>query len=95
MTAHAIASKFRQALRNGTGVRFSQEQLQELARYGVLKTLAQIEADELCPETLPPTSSESTGSTTGATGSRRASGRSQPTSPGLDRSSIAALTRAA
>ncbi len=40
MTAAAIASKFRRALRNGTGATLTQEQLRQLAEYGVLKTLA-------------------------------------------------------
>ena len=39
MTVHTIASKFRRALRNGTGANFTQEQLQELARHGVLHLL--------------------------------------------------------
>ncbi len=44
-----IASKFRRALRNGTGATFALDQLQEMAGHGILRTLAMLEAEELCP----------------------------------------------
>ena len=95
MTVQTIAKKFRRALRNGTGATFTPEQLKELAEIGLLKTLAILEAEELCPAKIHPTSSETTGSTNGATANPR-SGKSPRTNlPHLDRSSIAALTSAA
>lgn len=45
MTAQALASKFRRALRNETGATFTRDQMIELAELGVLKTLAETEAD--------------------------------------------------
>ncbi len=57
MTAHAIASKFRRALRKGTGATFTPEQLRALGEYGVLRLLSEIEADELCPPHHNPTRS--------------------------------------
>lgn len=56
MSAHAIAEKFRKALRKGTGATFTLEQLQAMARWGMLVDLARIEADELCPSPEAPTS---------------------------------------
>lgn len=49
LSAHAIANKFRRALRNGTGATFTNEQLKALAGWGVLVELSRIEANELCP----------------------------------------------
>lgn len=49
MSAHSIASKFRRAIRLGTGATFTNEQLKEMASYGILRDLALIEADALCP----------------------------------------------
>jgi hypothetical protein len=54
MSAHAIASKFRRALRNGTGANFTNDELGELGRMGVLVMLAEIEARELCGEPAGP-----------------------------------------
>lgn len=68
MTAHAIASKFRRALRNGTGANFSHDQFRQLGEYGILKVLSEIEADELCPAQTAHTSLAITGSTSGGTG---------------------------
>lgn len=51
MTAHAIANKIRRALRNGTGASFTNEQLREVGKFGILHLLAHIEAEELCPAT--------------------------------------------
>lgn len=48
MSAQAIASKFRRALRNGTGANFTNDELRELGRMGVLVMLAEVEARELC-----------------------------------------------
>lgn len=50
MTAHRIASKFRRALRNGTGANFTNDELRELGRMGVPMMLAEAEARELCGE---------------------------------------------
>lgn len=47
MSYQAIASKFRRALRNGTGASFTLEQLYLMADAGILNQLAQLEADEL------------------------------------------------
>lgn len=49
MSAHAIANKFRRALRNKTGASFTLDQLREMAGWGVLVELSRIEANELCP----------------------------------------------
>ena len=43
----ALASKYRRALRNGTGARFTHEELQALANIGTLETLQIAEAREL------------------------------------------------
>lgn len=48
MSYEAIASKFRRALRNGTGASFTLAQLREMASAGILNHLAQLEAHELC-----------------------------------------------
>lgn len=47
MSYQAIASKFRRALRNGTGASFTLDQLYLMADAGILNQLAQLEADEL------------------------------------------------
>lgn len=47
MSYQAIASKFRRALRNGTGASFTLDQLHLMADAGILNQLAQLEADEL------------------------------------------------
>ncbi|MCW1431351.1 hypothetical protein [Novosphingobium sp. JCM 18896] len=91
MTAQTIASKFRRALRNGTGATFTLEQMQELAGFGVLKMLATKEADELCPEN-PSSASEIIGSPSAETGSRRTSGRLHPTPTSRGPLSIEALS---
>jgi hypothetical protein len=90
MTAQAIASKFRRALRNETGVTFTNEQLQELGRLGVLRMLAEKEAEELCPAKIAHTGETPTGSTSGAM-ANRLSGRSPSRSGG--QSYIEALAR--
>lgn len=38
MSAHNLASKFRRAIRNGTGASFTHDQLRELGEYGVLRS---------------------------------------------------------
>lgn len=93
MGIQGIVSKYRRALRNGTGATFSLEQLREMAECGVLETLAVMEANELCPAKIANMSSEITGSISGATASRRVSTRSPDMKPraALDRSSIKAL----
>lgn len=48
MPAHALAEKFRRALRNGTGATFTNADLRYLGRLGVLVLLAEVEAQELC-----------------------------------------------
>ena len=47
MSYQAIASKFRRALRNGTGASFTLDQLRLMADAGILNQLAQLEANEL------------------------------------------------
>ncbi|MFT4055205.1 MAG: hypothetical protein QM681_11925 [Novosphingobium sp.] len=47
MSAQVIADKFRRALRKGSGATFSLDQLKEMAGYGILKRLAEIESDEI------------------------------------------------
>lgn len=90
MTAHSIASKFRRALRNDTGATFTNEQLRELGRLGVLRMLAEIEAQELCHEKTAPIAETLTGSTNAAMNAHR-TGRSLGQSGG--RSYIEALAR--
>lgn len=92
MTLQSIASKYRRALRNRTGATFTLDQLQELADHGVLALIVKMEAEELCPATRHPSSSEITGSTSVETGSRRTSGKSQPTPASRGPLSIAALS---
>lgn len=92
MTAHAIASKFRRALRNGTGANFSHEQLRELGACGVLELLARLENEELCPATKKPSPSEITGLPSGVTGSRQRYGRSRDIANDHGPLSIAALS---
>ncbi|CAB5222840.1 hypothetical protein UFOVP368_37 [uncultured Caudovirales phage] len=90
MTAHSIASKFRRALRNETGATFTNDQLRELGRLGVLRMLAEIEAQELCHEKPAPTDATPIGSTSAAMAVRN-SGRSLGQAEG--RSYIEALAR--
>ena len=78
MTAQAIYSKFRRALRNETGATLTRDQILELAHLGVFNMLAEKEVEELCPETAAPSSSETTGSTSGGTANRPMSGRLPP-----------------
>ena len=93
MTAQAIASKFRRAIRNGTGANFTHDQLRELAENGVLELIAKLEAEELCPAKNPHTPLANIGWQSGETASPLI-GRSRTTGAALDKSSIAALTRA-
>ena len=90
MTVQSIASKFRRALRNGTGATFTNEQLRQLGECGVLKLLAEMEAEELCPAKIAPTGETHIGSISVETGNRR-SGKSPEPSAG--RSYIEALAR--
>ena len=54
MSAQAIASKIRRALRNETGLTLSKEQIRELvARHGLLEALSRAEIEELCPSMKP------------------------------------------
>lgn len=48
MKAHALAEKFRRALRNGTGATFSYRDLLYMGQMGSLMLLAEAEARELC-----------------------------------------------
>ena len=91
MTAQAIMSKYRRALRNGTGMTLSNDQLRELGEFGVLSLLSQIEAEELCPANTN-TKTAISGSTSGATANPPTSGRSRPTPPSRAPLSIAALS---
>lgn len=90
MTASPIASKFRRAMRNKTGANFTYEQLCQLGEYGLLRLLAEKEADELCPAKIVPTGATHIGSTSAVMGARH-SGRSLAPSEG--RSYIEALAR--
>ena len=92
MTAQAIMSKYRRALRNRTGMTLTHEQLQELGEYGVLKLLAEIEADELCPANDQYSKSEITGLPSAGTANRRTSGRSPAIARNRDPLSTAALS---
>lgn len=78
MTAQAINSKLRRALRNETGATLTNQQIRELAGLGVLNMLADKELNELCPETAAPSSLATTGSTSGGTANRLTSGKSPP-----------------
>jgi hypothetical protein len=91
-TYEPIAKKFRRALRNQTGATFTLEQLQHMAEAGILKYLAELESDELCPSKNPNSSITDTGSTSGGTAKPRTSGRSLDESEA--RSFIAALGKA-
>tara|TARA_B100000378_G_scaffold257319_1_gene235631 strand:- start:1143 stop:1415 length:273 start_codon:yes stop_codon:yes gene_type:complete len=88
MSAQPIAQKWRRALRKGTGLKLTQDQLRELTEYGYLHDLAQREAEELCPAKTAPTAATRTGSTNAAMAAP-ASGRSPDTKAG--RSYIEAL----
>jgi hypothetical protein len=90
MSVQSIATKYRRALRNGTGAKFTFDQLQELASLGVLELIAQIEAQELYPAKPAHISSVTSGSTSGAMAVPQVSGKS-PERP-RDLSYIAALT---
>jgi len=46
--AQDIIDGIRRAIRKGTGVTFTHDQLVEMARLGILHNLAQLEADEIC-----------------------------------------------
>lgn len=76
MTVQVIASKFRRALRNGTGMNLKPDELRALGDCGVLMLLAQMEVQELCPVTTAPTDATRIGSTNGGTGALQPFGRS-------------------
>jgi hypothetical protein len=64
--ASDIAKKYRRALRNGQGTRFTAEELERLAEIGLLVMLQNAEADELrkrCAERSGNMSSATIGST--------------------------------
>ena len=90
MTAIAIATKCRRALRNGTGATFSSNQIRELVEFGALELITKIEVEELCREKAPPISSVIIGSTNVGMADLRRSGK-LPT-PTNDQLFIAALT---
>jgi len=92
MTAQALASKFRRALRNETGATFTLEQMRELSSYGVLPMILQKEAEELCPDVQMNSGSETTGSPSGEMANHRISGRSPTTRTSRGPLSIAALS---
>lgn len=50
LTGPSVAEKFRRALRNGTGVTFTHQQVVWMARHGVLELLAKAEIEELLAE---------------------------------------------
>lgn len=90
MTVQGIASKFRRALRNGTGASFTNEQLRQLGECGVLRLLAEMEAEELCPAKTAHTGAIPIGSTSAGMGARK-TGKSQ--GPKEGQSYIEALAR--
>ena len=93
MTAATIASRFRRALRNGTGMTLTSDQVHELvAQHRLLDALAQAETEELCRAKQAHTQPESFGSTNGATEKRQKSGKLPV--PTEARLFIAALARA-
>ena len=92
MSAQSIMSKYRRALRNGTGMTLSHEQVRELGEYGVLKLLAQIEVEELCPANDQSIKSANTGSASAGTGSRPTSGKLPATARNPAPLSIEALS---
>jgi hypothetical protein len=96
----ALASKYRRALRNGTGCRLTHEELQALAGIGTLETLQIAEARELQAswQTKHQTSGETTARTlpapSGLIGGpmvNQAPGRLHGTTPRPGASGIAAL----
>jgi hypothetical protein len=96
----ALASKYRRALRNGTGCRLTHEELQALANIGTLETLQIAEARELQAswQTRHSTSGEPTARTlpapSGSTVAPMANpphGRSPGMTPRAGASGIAAL----
>jgi hypothetical protein len=86
----AIATKFRRALRNGTGASFTIEQLKELIGHGVLELIAQIEVQELCHTKPAHTLSKTVGLISGVTVRRPTSGKLPR--PANDQSFIVAPT---
>lgn len=90
----AIARKYRRALRNGKGTRFSLDELQALADEGALEMLQAAEARELKDKWAAKphlTSSETSGSINAAMGSRPMSGKLLGMTRRPDPSAILAL----
>jgi hypothetical protein len=92
MSAHTLAEKMRSGIKNRRGAKFSYDQLIELRKYGILKDLAIIESEEICPEKHPLISSVITGSTNAEMVSRQTSGKSPLTSRERAQLSISALS---
>ena len=89
----AVASKFRRALRNRTGVHLTFDELRDFALAGALELATRIENEELTKwqRTTRSTSSANTGSTSVETAELQQSGRSPDMSLDHDRSYIRAL----
>ena len=98
MGAHVsgIAQKFRRALRNETGTKFTLDELRALVDIGSYDAIIKAEAEEIkskWEKTLRPASSATTGSTSGATVHRPKFGRSPITPANQGPLSIAALSK--
>ena len=92
-----VARKYRRALRNETGVRFTLPELRALANIGTLEALQIAEAKELTaqwPANIPPMSSGNSGLTSAATERPRLSGKSPGMTTPATPSAIAALVAA-
>ena len=90
-----IAKKYRRALRNETGAKFTLDELRALVDIGTLDTIIQAEAEEIkgsWARTHHLTSSATTGSTSAATVAAPISGKSPDMTPRQDRTYIAALS---
>ena len=90
-----IAKKYRRALRNETGTKFTLDELRALVDIGTLDALIRAEAEEIkgsWAKTRHLTSSEIAGSTSAAMAVPPTSGRLPDTTPNQDRTYIAALS---
>ena len=90
-----IAKKYRRALRNETGTKFTLEELRAMVDIGTLDQIIQAEAEEIkgsWARTHRLTSSETIGSTSAGTVVPPMSGKLPDTTPRQDRTYIAALS---
>lgn len=94
MTAAVLASKFRRARRNGTGLTIGADQIDLLAEIGVYDLIARAEAEEMCLAKTARSGSTPTGSTSAGMASPPTSGRSPPIPRDRGPLSIEALSAA-